>query len=65
MYYTDWGATPAVVRTDLDGSNAVVLRVGLDNPNAITTLGNHVYVVDSHHKTRASDNYPGTCFASI
>ena len=45
----------SVVRVNLDGSNAQMVRAGLNNPNAVAVIGGEVYYVDSHYKTRGDD----------
>jgi len=52
LYYTDWGKTPSVVRTRLDGSNPTVIKKDLNNPNGIAVTGSKIYVTDSNYKTR-------------
>lgn len=54
LYYTDWGAAPAVVRVNLDGSDVEVLRAGLDSPNSVVVINGDVYYIDSYHKTGAA-----------
>lgn len=57
LYYTDWGKTASVVRTQLDGSNPTVIKKdGLNNPNGIAIANNTIYVTDSHYKTRVPAN---------
>jgi len=58
LYYTDWGKTPSIVRTLLDGSSPTVLKVGggLNNPNGIAIIGTKIYVTDSQYKTRVPPN---------
>ena len=36
----------------MDGSNTVVLKVGMDNPNSVTIHDGSIYVLDSHAKSR-------------
>ena len=42
LYYTDWGSDGSVRRSALDGSDSVVLRQGLDNPNGVAVQGDTV-----------------------
>ena len=58
LYYTDWGDEAGVYRTHLDGSDPVTIRTGLDNPNSVMLHHTHLYMVDSHYKTRTQINYP-------
>ncbi len=39
VYHTDWGSDAAVRRTDLDGSNDVIVANQLDNPNGVFVHG--------------------------
>lgn len=49
LYVSDWGASPKIVRLDLDGRNPYVLPVSVENPNGIANVGNVVYFTDSHY----------------
>ncbi|XP_070576042.1 low-density lipoprotein receptor-related protein 4-like isoform X2 [Ptychodera flava] len=71
LYYSDWGVEAAIVRTDLDGQNPVVIHSqNVDNPNAIALTSSLMYFIDSHvtsnsPPTLESSNLDGTNRISI
>lgn len=60
LYYTSWGSQASVVRTNLDGTEPLVVLQNMDNPNGLAVgPGGKLYVIDSHDKTnRGNENYP-------
>lgn len=56
LYYSDWGENPRIVRTDLDGSNSIVIvnSTYVSNPNGLTLHNHHLFILDSNYNHRVN-----------
>ena len=59
LYYSDWGSSPAVIRTDLDGGNPLTIMTSstVSNPNGLCIHSNKLYVSDSNFNSRIQSSF--------
>jgi hypothetical protein len=55
LFFGDWGRSPKIVQSRLDGSHAeVILEANLSNPNGLAFHDGRLFLADSNYDNRTA-----------